>query len=118
MATKATDSPQPNSVPSEPQTSQRASSITEVRAALREQIRKASLTPINDIYYVPPGVEGSWSIPDTKLDKILSLVDEYVESRLTEQRSRHVLAEGMLKQELTEIKNAIRVLGAALKEKQ
>lgn len=43
---------------------------------LREQLRQISLTPINDIYFVPPGISGSWSLPDEKLDEIMHLITQ------------------------------------------
>lgn len=40
---------------------------------LREKIFDISLTPINDIYYVPPGMSGSVGLSDKKIDQIVEL---------------------------------------------
>lgn len=44
---------------------------------LRYKISKISLTPINDIYFVPPGVDGSVSLSEDRLDKIMAEVDDH-----------------------------------------
>lgn len=48
---------------------------------LRRQIYKASLIPINNVYYVPPGVDGSWGLPDENIDKIISLFEAELHKR-------------------------------------
>lgn len=44
---------------------------------LRSQIFEISLTPINDIYYVPPGTDGSVGLSDKKIDQLLALISDY-----------------------------------------
>jgi hypothetical protein len=42
---------------------------------LRKKIYHISLTPINDIYYVPPGVSGSVGLSDKKIDEIIAAIN-------------------------------------------
>jgi hypothetical protein len=45
--------------------------------ALRQQISNISVQKINDIYFVPPGVDGSIGLSDKQLDAIMELVTAY-----------------------------------------
>lgn len=54
-------------------------------SGIRAKIYNISLTPINDIFYVPPGNDGSVGLSPEKLDKIMELVQQLnVEARINE----------------------------------
>jgi hypothetical protein len=51
---------------------------------LRDQIYKISLRPINDIYYVPPGVEGKIGLTGKQIDKVIALFNSRLDSLVDE----------------------------------
>lgn len=52
--------------------------MTNKTTELREKIFNISLTPINDIYYVPPGTDGSVGLNKDKIDQIIQLIEKTV----------------------------------------
>jgi len=79
-------------------------------AELREKIYRISLRKINDIYYVPPGVDGSLGLTNKQLDQIMQLITAHT-SNAVRQAQAEARIDELLKMPFYETHGGSEVFG-------